>query len=135
MDYFIHQSWGRIRIKTPALKNNHFKASLVKQIVFRLDGVRRVSNNVITGSMVINYDPYRLLPARIINLFNSLDLLPNVVGFPAPYASKKPLPQPQNTSTQAPTGEWIGELSRFVFKTVLDKALSQTGKVFLKKIL
>jgi copper chaperone CopZ len=142
LDYFIHQSLGRIRIKIPALKNNSFKIGLVKQILTRQDGVRRVSSNLITGSVVVNYDPATLLPGKIIDLFHSLGLLPNVVGFPGPYHSCTRLTSaalspaggaPTGSHNQAP--EWLGEISKIVFKMMLDKALSHTGKVILKKIL
>jgi len=135
LGYFIHQSWGRIRIKIPALKNNHFKLSLVKQILSRLDGVKRVSSNLITGSIVINYDPCLVLPAKIINLFNSLGLLPNVVGFPGPFTKKSAQPYHTPAYQGSPvTAEWLSELSKFIIKNMIDKALTQTGKVLFKKI-
>lgn len=138
MDYYIHQSWGRIRVKVPALKNNHFKINLVRKIISRLEGIKRVSCNQITGSVVIYYDPYIILPAKIINLYRSLGLLPNVIGFPRPYHTKQLNNNKLHNQDHAATSsssEWLSELSKYVIKTMLDKAFSQTGKVLLRKIL
>lgn len=133
MSYYIHQSAGRIRIKVPSLKNQEYKATLLHNVLMRQTGVEKVNCNTVTGSVTVFYDSDHLLPSEIINLFNSLDLLPNVRGFPKKYAAKS-----RNRSehfAEAMQSEWVTEISRFLIKAMLDKALSQTGSFIARKIL
>lgn len=53
----VHHIAGRLRIKQPALKKNPPAASALQDAIARCHGVRRVEVNIVTGSVVVHYDP------------------------------------------------------------------------------
>jgi len=56
MSYYIHHIKGRIRLKTPVLKNNPEKKQTLLNLFEFLRGISGVSVNTLTGSVVIHYD-------------------------------------------------------------------------------
>ncbi len=57
MPYYLHKIKGRIRLRTPIIKNNPSLADAVADFLRHLGGVKSVSTNIVTGSVVINYNP------------------------------------------------------------------------------
>jgi len=57
MSYYIHHIKGRIRLKTPVLKNNIEKKQTLINLFEFLRGINGVSVNTINGSVIIHYDP------------------------------------------------------------------------------
>jgi len=55
MSYYCHSTPGRLRIKTPAIKQNPVEAEKVRGMLQSLSGVDAVSINALTGSITINY--------------------------------------------------------------------------------
>lgn len=58
----IHHVRGRLRIRIPDLKRDEKKARAVKRLVENEPGVRSAEVNILTGSLLVFYDP-RLLDA------------------------------------------------------------------------
>jgi hypothetical protein len=56
MTYYIHNIPGRLRVKTPVLKNNPTQIERVRQILQSIPGVYETEFNHVTGSVVIQYD-------------------------------------------------------------------------------
>ncbi|MCX8027096.1 MAG: heavy-metal-associated domain-containing protein [Thermodesulfovibrionales bacterium] len=54
--YYIHNIPGRIRIKTPEIKNNRYKAEAVKQTLNAMRGVSVQDVNLLTGSVLVHYN-------------------------------------------------------------------------------
>lgn len=65
MDYYIHDIPGRLRVKTPLFKGSIKKASAVSELVEQIPGIKSVTVNTNTGSMVITYNP-KLVNSREI---------------------------------------------------------------------
>jgi copper chaperone CopZ len=56
MEYYIHKTPGRLRIRTPWIKGSQARTSEVEGLLKRCDGVINTSANPLTGSIVVNYD-------------------------------------------------------------------------------
>jgi copper chaperone CopZ len=57
MKYYIHEIPGRLRIKIPTIKKNKALAQEINDYVYELNGVVDLNINILTGSVVVNYDP------------------------------------------------------------------------------
>ncbi|OGW50538.1 MAG: hypothetical protein A2Z50_05530 [Nitrospirae bacterium RBG_19FT_COMBO_42_15] len=70
MSYYIHNVPGRLRIKTPLIKKNQSIAEDVKNLLRPIIGISSTSFNLITGSIVINYDPKVITSKEIVSTLN-----------------------------------------------------------------
>jgi hypothetical protein len=68
MSYYLHDIPGRLRIKTPAVKNNPKAADDIKNLLATLRGVNSMEFNLTTGSILIYYHPDKLHQGSIIDL-------------------------------------------------------------------
>ncbi len=59
MSYYVHHVPGRLRVKSPLIKNNETVAAAVKQLLRGVNGVDSVDVNLTTGSL-----PRQLLPTH-----------------------------------------------------------------------
>ena len=57
MGYYMHDLPGRLRIKTPVMKNDKEAACAVEALLLAVAGVGSVAVNTTTGSCLVNYDP------------------------------------------------------------------------------
>jgi copper chaperone CopZ len=55
MSYYCHITPGRVRIKTPVIKQNRLEAQRICELLHSLSGIEAVSINDLTGSVTINY--------------------------------------------------------------------------------
>ncbi len=55
MSYYCHSTPGRLRIKTPVIKQNPVEIEKVRGTLQALPGVDTLSINALTGSITINY--------------------------------------------------------------------------------
>jgi len=70
MNYYIHDIPGRIRVRSPRIKNNRRAADEVKRLITLFHGVNSVECNLITGSILVNYHPDRLNKEEIVDLLS-----------------------------------------------------------------
>ena len=70
MSYYIHDIPGRLRIKTQLIKKNQTIAEDVQNLLRPLIGISSTSVNLITGSIVINYDHKVITSKEIVNTLN-----------------------------------------------------------------
>ncbi|HEV3104647.1 MAG TPA: hypothetical protein VGZ01_03035 [Trinickia sp.] len=66
---------GRLRVKLARLKRNEAKARLAVRQLRTLDGVRDVSANTLTGSLVVRFDPAVTKVARMLDALTALGLM------------------------------------------------------------
>ena len=57
MKYYVHDVPGRLRVKIPTIKGNAAEAEGIRDIVESMRGVKEVSINSVTGSVVVYYNP------------------------------------------------------------------------------
>lgn len=65
MTYYIHNIPGRLRVKTPILKNNLKEMEKADKLLQSIQGIEDIEFNSITGSVVILYD-YNLIDSETI---------------------------------------------------------------------
>lgn len=56
MSYYMHNVPGRLRVKSPVIKNNRTAADELKKILSMLNGIAAVDINLTTGSLLVNYN-------------------------------------------------------------------------------
>ncbi len=67
MSYYIHGIPGRLRVKTPVIRGNEYKAEEVRLLLRVVRGVLSVSANILTGSLIISYDPTIVTQKEIVD--------------------------------------------------------------------
>ncbi len=67
MSYYVHQVPGRLRIKSPSIKNNQTEAVVVENLLKEMEGIKSTSVSTLTGSVVVNYDSRMVTDQEIIS--------------------------------------------------------------------
>ncbi len=68
MGYYMHNVPGRLRIKSPVIKNNKNVADELKKTLSMVYGVATIDINLITGSLIVNYNPKVVKYTDIVNI-------------------------------------------------------------------
>lgn len=68
MSYYIHNVPGRLRIKSPVIKNNRNVADELKKTLSMLYGISTVDINLTTGSLLINYNSKSVKHTDIVDI-------------------------------------------------------------------
>lgn len=64
----MHNVPGRLRLKSPVIKNNKYVADEVKQSISMLQGVDNVDINLTTGSLLVNYNAKSIKHRDIVDI-------------------------------------------------------------------
>jgi hypothetical protein len=132
LSYYIHQTPGRIRVRTPAVKNSLEKAAHAVALLTDLTGVKTVVSNASTGSITVTYQAHLLCPSLIINALAQHGFLIGVVGFPKrserPWANLAS--SPALTLNLSPEAKKMLKLAaKLVLPLLIERALGRPGKV------
>ncbi|HCC68867.1 MAG TPA: hypothetical protein DEP99_03165 [Nitrospiraceae bacterium] len=73
MSYYIHNIPGRLRLKSPVVRKNQEVADEIRKMLGTMDGIAVVEINLLTGSILINYNPKAVQYKDIISLFQRKD--------------------------------------------------------------
>lgn len=57
MNYYIHNVPGRLRVKSPLLKRNENSAYALRKFLGTVNGIATIDISLITGSLLVNYNP------------------------------------------------------------------------------
>ncbi|HTZ40536.1 MAG TPA: hypothetical protein VMB77_10275 [Syntrophales bacterium] len=68
MGYYLHEVPGRMRVKSPLVKNNPRAANDIKNLLSLIHGVNSTEFNLTTGSVLIYYHPGKLHRSDLLNL-------------------------------------------------------------------
>jgi hypothetical protein len=68
MEYYLHESPGRLRVKIPDLKRNPESAWDLQILLKNLSGIKSSSINTVTGSVITHYDPQVINAGAIMNV-------------------------------------------------------------------
>lgn len=123
MKFYIHDIPGRLRVKSPLLKNNTNAEFELRKALSTLEGLGVVETNLITGSILIHYN------AKKLNKNDILRLLINR-GYFDP--SKAVTNDEYIKKTVEKTGNFV--VKSFV-GTVIDSSLENTPLRFITAIL
>jgi copper chaperone CopZ len=66
MSNYIHSIPGRLRIKSTLIKKNPAEAAKAKALLAPLPGIQNVDVNLLTGSVLVRYDPAAIAEGRIL---------------------------------------------------------------------
>lgn len=66
--YYIHSVRGRLRVKSPAIKNRPAQAEEVKGLLCSVKGVSSTITNSVTGSIVVLYDHEMAEPSQVLSV-------------------------------------------------------------------
>jgi copper chaperone CopZ len=109
MGYYLHDIPGRLRIKIPGLKRNTENAWEIQEVLKNLSGVSSIAVNIVTGSVVVNYDPEFVSSTAILTCLSRegyIDLAKAIAG-------------------QESGGETLGSVGRVASKALLGFALDR----------
>ncbi len=67
MTYYIHGVPGRLRVKTPLIRGNEYKAEEVQLLLGVVRGILSVTANILTGSLTITYNPTVVTQREIVD--------------------------------------------------------------------
>jgi len=70
MTCYMHHVPGRLRIRTPLVKNNKNAATEVERLLLTMPGVDDVTITLTTGSCLVKYDPSMTKRDDIISLLS-----------------------------------------------------------------
>ncbi len=71
MSHYVHIVPGRMRVKIPLVKRKRESAEHIEQLVRQFRGIKSCSVNVITGSILILYDPETINSDVILDRFEN----------------------------------------------------------------
>jgi copper chaperone CopZ len=119
MSYYMHNVPGRLRIKSSVIKNNKTVADELKKSLSTLYGVTTVDINLITGSVLVNYN------SNFVKHTDFVDILQGK-GY---FDNSKALTNDEYIhKTASKAGTVIG---RLIFGTFAGMALKETPLSFL----
>jgi hypothetical protein len=90
MSYYIHQTTGRLRVRTPVLKDEVDVARRSAERLACVVGVIAVKANACTGSITIHYDVAAVNAALLIRRLTDEGLLEGIIGFPTTFSGRRP---------------------------------------------
>ena len=65
---YMHNIPGRLRVRIPAIRGSSEKARAAQALLMDLEGIESIRANMVTGSIVVKYDPGRFLSQRILSI-------------------------------------------------------------------
>ena len=73
MTYYVHSVPGRLRVKIPRVKGNALRAAEVEKLLEGVSGVRSGTASMVTGSVVVSYDPEQVDADGILEVLRQRD--------------------------------------------------------------
>lgn len=123
MKFYIHDIPGRLRVKSPLLKNNPKAEFELRKALSSLEGLGVVETNLITGSILIHYNVKKIDKNDILRLLiNKGYFDPSQAVTNDEYIKK----------TVEKTGNFV---VKSVVGTVIDSSLESTPLRFITAIL
>lgn len=119
MSYYLHNVPGRLRIKSPVIKNNRNVVDELKKTLSTLHGIATIDINLTTGSLLVYYNPKAVKHIDIVEVLQRK-------GY---FDSSKALTNDQYLHKAASkAGNIIG---KSIFSTFTGMALERTPLSFL----
>lgn len=82
MTYYLHETPGRLRVRSPVLKQNPAAAKRAIEVLSKLLGVTKITTNLTTGSITIRYCPKTVCPAALINSLSKHKFIYGITALP-----------------------------------------------------
>ncbi len=78
----VHHSPGRLRVRLTQVLNNPEFAEQVQTMLSSIEGIHRISTNVVTGSVLVEYDPSSVDLESLLALGKLMNLVPGDFEIP-----------------------------------------------------
>jgi hypothetical protein len=128
VSYYIHQTHGRLRVRTPFVKDDPAAAQRAHEALSGLCGVTSVRCSVTTGSITVAYEPAEVTSGALINALSAAGLLEGIVGFPLPFRAA-----PRKESDAA--SKWLGLAVKILVPVLAERAFGKPGKLIASTLL
>jgi hypothetical protein len=126
MTPYVHHVRGRLRLRDPSLKNNPALANATAAALNRVPGIRSAQANVVTGSVLVYYEPTTTTVHEVMWAIDAL--------LPMKAASRR-LPALREPNA-APESTRIGDkVAKAVFWYALEKAVERAAPLLISAIL
>ena len=126
----LHQLPGRIRIRSPKIKDNIPLARNLESAIIEVFGIESVRTSTLTGSVLIYYNVKLLHPGPIFRELRKLKILDNVFGFPHSF----PDGSIKVRLNKIECSPFILECLKFVGKMLLLMVIEQGTSLLISKI-
>lgn len=123
MKYYLHETPGRLRIKIPGLKGDAEALESVRDELVGLAGVREVTANVVTGSIVVMHHRNVLRTRDVLDLLEEQGHIDAASGAPTAV---------YNDQAFSKAGAVVGKA---LFGMAVERALAPSGLSFLAALL
>ncbi|MGA8833266.1 MAG: HMA2 domain-containing protein [Desulfomonilaceae bacterium] len=70
MDFYLHRTPGRLRLKIPGLKRNVELADELTLLLCEKRGIHLIKVNALTGSIKVNFDESQVTSDALLNLLS-----------------------------------------------------------------
>ena len=70
MDFYLHRTPGRLRLKIPGLKRNVELADELTLLLREKQGIDSIEVNALTGSLTVNFDESQVSSSALLNLLS-----------------------------------------------------------------
>ena len=136
MPDFIHQSYGRVRIKLENLKFENTKLEAIQAKLENIIGVERIKIRSRTGSVTIIFNPDNIGPDVIIKNIQKLGYLTNIRvlknNFHSYQRSSHIINMILKKSQENPI---FFEISSLLAKTIIEKTIGNKSMAIVLEIL
>ena len=132
MTHYVHHVPGRLRIKTLTLKRNEGQAREAKQLVGRIPGALSAEVNVVTGSIVVNYDKTAVQPEHIMATLREHGFV-GETGLTQGRSS--PFPEPGYQPYAPVTNTVVGRVGDTILNKLVETALERSALAVIAAIL
>lgn len=99
MTYYLHETPGRLRVRSPLFKQNPAENRRAVGVLSKLPGITNIATSSTTGSITIRYCQKTICPATIINSLSKHKFIYGIVALPR---RSRPLPPSQPISLDRP---------------------------------
>ena len=87
MANYIHHVPGRLRVNIPVLKKDEVRVRQLRCYLEGMHGLLQAETSIVTGSVVIKYDPSLTNSATILDFLRDLGYIRNVDVLNQPYGA------------------------------------------------
>ena len=123
MNYYVHHTPGRVRVRIPDIKGDARKGKRVEKLFENVEGIDEVTLNALTGSVVVHYDTDMTGSDAVLRILKENDY----------FDDTKAITNEQYIqSSVSKAGKSFGKV---VFGWVVGKAIEDTGFAILAALI
>jgi Heavy metal associated domain 2 len=131
LSHYLHHVPGRLRLKMRSLKNRADKAAQIRTLFAQLPGIEVVELNLLTGSMLVRYEPLKVTSAQLLGF-----LVANGVITSIPEARPRSAPKLFDGSMRERSIENLAQvLSKFLADVLVNKVFKRAAAALVSAVI